>query len=77
MITFSSSEELPRILSSQFDTKSLKFDLSSLSFVSKSSFGGMSVSVMNDLRMPQTLQHLAKEEDPRPRMLPPCDAAMF
>ena len=48
--TFSISVLLPRNLSSQVEMKSLKSDLSSLSPVSPSSFGGISVSVMNDLQ---------------------------
>ena len=50
VITFSISVLLPRNLSSQFEMKSLKSDLSSLSPVSPSSFGGISVSVINALQ---------------------------
>ena len=47
--TFSISVLLPRNLSSQLEMKSRKSDLSLLSSVSSSSFGGMRVSVMKAL----------------------------
>ena len=48
--TFSISVLLPRNLSSQLEMKSRKSDLSLLSSVSSSSFGGMRVSVMKALQ---------------------------